>query len=167
MKERENHLRVNLIVNGEPHVVKARPNARLLDVLREELGLTGAKEGCGIGECGACTVLMDGEAVNACLVLAAQAEGAHIETVEGLCQDGRLHSLQTAFIEYGAIQCGYCTPGMLMSAVALLRKNPRPSESDIRHALAGNLCRCTGYVQIIRAIEAAAIAEGSAAESDG
>ena len=153
-------LQVSFTVNGKPQVVEAAPNARLLDVLREILGLTSVKEGCGIGECGACTILVDGEATNACLVLAGQVEGAHIETVEGLLRNERLHPLQAAFMEHGAVQCGYCTPGMLMSAVALLRHIPRPSEDEIRQALAGNLCRCTGYVQIINAIQAVANMDG-------
>lgn len=153
-------MRVNLTVNGERQTVEAPPNARLLDILRQNLGLTGGKEGCGIGECGACTVLMNGEAVNACLVLAGQAEGADIETVEGLLQGEQLHPLQAAFMEHGAVQCGYCTPGMLMNAVALLRVNPHPTREEIRRAIAGNLCRCTGYVQIVEAIQAVAQREG-------
>ena len=150
-------------MNGEPQTVEVPFNVRLLDVLRRDLGLIGAKEGCGIGECGACTVLMNGEPVNACLVIAGQAEGARIETVEGLLQDEQLHPLQAAFIEHGAVQCGYCTPGMLLSAVALLRHTTRPSEGEIRQALAGNLCRCTGYVQIIRAIQEVGNANGDSA----
>jgi aerobic carbon-monoxide dehydrogenase small subunit len=144
-----------LTVNGMVHEVEVRPTARLLDVLRDQLGLTGTKEGCAEGECGACTVLVDGRAVNSCVMLAVQARGKEILTVEGLAQDGELDLLQQKFVEYGAVQCGYCTPGMLMSAKALLMGNPVPSEQDIRIALAGNLCRCTGYSAIVAAVKAA------------
>jgi len=148
------HLR--LTVNQNPIEVDTLPNRSLLDVLREDLGLTGSKNGCEAGECGACTVLMNGEAVNACLVLAGQAEGSTIETIEGLEKNGKLHPLQSAFIEAGAVQCGFCTPGMIMAAKGLLDHNPAPSEEDIRLALAGNLCRCTGYTKIIQAVRRAA-----------
>jgi carbon-monoxide dehydrogenase small subunit len=144
-----------LTVNGMAHEVEARPTARLLDVLRDQLGLTGTKEGCAEGECGACTVIVDGRAVNSCVMLAVQARGKKILTVEGLADDGELDLLQRKFVEYGAVQCGYCTPGMLMSAKALLLANPVPSEQDIRIALAGNLCRCTGYTAIVAAVKAA------------
>ena len=144
-----------LTVNGMQYEVEARPTARLLDVLRDQLGLTGTKEGCAEGECGACTVIVDGKAVNSCVMLAIQARGRDILTVEGLAQDGDLDLLQQKFVEYGAVQCGYCTPGMLMSAKALLMANPVPSEQDIRIALAGNLCRCTGYAAIVAAVKAA------------
>ena len=144
-----------LTVNGMVHEVEARPTARLLDVLRDQLGLTGTKEGCAEGECGACTVIVDGRAVNSCVMLAVQARGKEILTVEGLAPDGELDLLQQKFVEYGAVQCGYCTPGMLMSAKALLMGNPVPSEQDIRIALAGNLCRCTGYSAIVAAVKAA------------
>lgn len=144
-----------LSVNGGLYEVEARPLDRLIDVLRDQLGLTGAKEGCGEGECGACTVLVDGKAVNSCLMLAVQARGKEILTVEGLAVDGELDRLQQKFVEHGAVQCGYCTPGMLMSAKALLMENPVPSEQDIRIALAGNLCRCTGYAAIVAAVRAA------------
>ncbi len=144
-----------LTVNGMVHEVEARPTARLLDVLRDQLGLTGTKEGCAEGECGACTVIVDGKAVNSCVMLAVQARGKEILTVEGLAPDGELDLLQQKFVEYGAVQCGYCTPGMLMSAKALLMHNPIPSEQDIRIALAGNLCRCTGYSAIVAAVKAA------------
>ncbi len=144
-----------LTVNGMAHEVEARPTARLLDVLRDQLGLTGTKEGCAEGECGACTVIVDGRAVNSCVMLAVQARGKKILTVEGLADDGELDLLQRKFVEYGAVQCGYCSPGMLMSAKALLMANPVPSEQDIRIALAGNLCRCTGYTAIVAAVKAA------------
>ncbi|WP_206808728.1 (2Fe-2S)-binding protein [Paradesulfitobacterium ferrireducens] len=149
-------MKLEFKVNGKTYELDVDPESRLLDVLREELGLTGAKEGCGEGECGACTVIMDGLAVNSCLVLAAQARGKEILTVEGLAENGELDRLQQAFIDNGAIQCGYCTPGMLMSAKALFLRNPHPSETEIRTALAGNLCRCTGYVNIINAVKDAA-----------
>jgi len=144
-----------LTVNGSLYEVDVRPTARLLDVLREDLGLTGTKEGCAEGECGACTVLVDGKAVASCVMLAVQARGKEIVTVEGLARDGELDLLQQKFVEYGAVQCGFCTPGMLMSAKALLMANPVPSDQDIRVALAGNLCRCTGYSAIVAAVKAA------------
>jgi carbon-monoxide dehydrogenase small subunit len=144
-----------LTVNGMLHEVEAQPTARLLDVLRDQLGLTGTKEGCAEGECGACTVIVDGRAVNSCVMLAVQARGKEVLTIEGLAPDGELDLLQQKFVEYGAVQCGYCTPGMLMSAKALLMGNPVPSEQDIRIALAGNLCRCTGYSAIVAAVKAA------------
>ena len=147
---------VNFTLNGKSVSLSAAPNRRLLDVLREELGLTGTKEGCGIGECGACTILMDGKAVNACLVLIGQAEGCRITTIEGLANGAALHPLQQSFMRAGAIQCGFCTPGVILSAYALLQKNPHPSEEEIAVAIAGNLCRCTGYKQIIEAIKLAA-----------
>ena len=129
---------------------------RLLDVLRNELGLTGAKEGCGEGECGACAILMDGELVDSCLVPVLQASGASILTIEGLAADKKLHAIQEAFLEYGGAQCGICTPGMILAAVSLLNKNPQPSMDDIREGLSGNLCRCTGYTQIFEAVAEAA-----------
>ena len=144
---------LKMTVNGESVEVAVNPAWSLLRVIREELGLTGTKEGCGIGDCGACTVLLDGKTVNSCLVLALQAEGKEVQTVEGLGTEGNLDPLQESFIEYGAVQCGFCTPGMLISARALLDKNPHPTTEEIKLAISGNLCRCTGYVKIIQAIE--------------
>jgi len=138
---------------------------RLVDLLRDELGLTGTKEGCGEGECGACTVILDGRAVNSCLVLAVQARGKNVLTVEGLAEDGRLSALQRQFVEHIAVQCGFCTPGMLMSAKALLVAHPQPSDDEIRLALAGNLCRCTGYTAIVAAVKAAAAEMAAGATS--
>jgi carbon-monoxide dehydrogenase small subunit len=139
-------------VNGAARTIHAYPMARLLDVLREELDLTGTKEGCGEGECGSCSVLMDGVLVNSCLIPALQARGASIVTIEGLANDHRLHLLQRAFLQCGAAQCGICTPGMILAAVYLLEKTPRPSLEEIREGLSGNLCRCTGYWQIFDAV---------------
>ena len=147
---------IRFTVNGRAAEVRVAPMARLLDVLREQLGLTGTKEGCGEGECGACAVLLDGELVNSCLVPVAQVEGAAITTIEGLSTGDRLHPVQESFLAVGGAQCGICTPGMVMAAVALLASNPRPSEEEIRTGLAGNLCRCTGYVKIFAAVAAAA-----------
>jgi len=144
---------LNIKVNGKEHKLKVSTTKRLLDLLREDLKLTGTKEGCGVGECGACTVIMDKKAVNSCLVLASQANGSEILTVEGLEENGELSRLQKNFLESGAIQCGFCTPGMLMSAKALLMKNPDPTVEEIKEAIAGNLCRCTGYKQIVEAID--------------
>lgn len=150
-------------INGEAVEFLCQPKQSLLEVLRDRLHLTGAKEGCNNGNCGACTVLMDGVPVNSCLVLGVEAEGSKIETVEGLAHDGRLHPLQQCFLEGAALQCGICTPGFLMTAKALLDKTPQPSEHDIRFYLANNLCRCTGYDKIVRAVQAAAEAKTSAA----
>ncbi|WP_371371696.1 (2Fe-2S)-binding protein [Sporomusa aerivorans] len=147
---------IHLTVNGKQHTLAVAPQERLLDLLRNRLKLTGAKEGCSEGECGACTVILNGEAVNSCMVLAYQARNAEILTIEGLAANGGLDAVQQAFADNGAIQCGYCTPGMVMSAKALLMKHAKPTEAQIREALAGNLCRCTGYVNIIKAVEAAA-----------
>jgi carbon-monoxide dehydrogenase small subunit len=147
---------VQFTVNGESVEVAVTPNRTLIQVLREDLGLTGTKHGCGLGDCGACTVIMDGVPVNSCLVLAVQARGREIVTIEGLTGNGKLHPLQTAFIDKGAIQCGFCTPGMILSAKALLDENPQPTETEIRTAISGNLCRCTGYQKIVEAITAAA-----------
>lgn len=147
---------ITLRVNGASEQVDVPANMTLLAMLRERLGLTGAKNGCSTGECGACTVLMNGEPVNSCLVLAIETDGAEIVTVEGLAHDHQLDPLQQALIEHGGVQCGYCTPGVLISARALLNRNPRPTEDEIKDALRGNLCRCTGYVRIIEAVKAAA-----------
>ena len=147
---------IRAVVNGEPVEFLASAAQTLLDALRDELGLTGSKEGCGSGDCGACSVILDGRLVCACLVLAPEAEGRRIETVEGLAAGGRLHPLQQQFLEHAALQCGFCTPGFLVAAKALLERNPDPSETEIRYALAGNLCRCTGYDKIVRAVQAAA-----------
>lgn len=146
---------IQLRVNDELHEVAAQPWRTLLEVLRAELGLTGAKRACETGDCGACTVLVDGKAVTSCLVLAVEAQGKEILTIEGLAKDGQLHPLQSAFVEHGGIQCGFCTPGMILSAKALLDENPEPTEEEVRRAIAGNLCRCTGYVKIVEAIVAA------------
>jgi carbon-monoxide dehydrogenase small subunit len=143
-------------LNGEEVTIYIRPDALLLDVLRDKIGLMGTKEACGQGECGACTVLLDGEPVTSCLVPALKAQGREVVTVEGLASGTELHPLQKAFIEHGAVQCGYCTPGMLMSAKALLDRNPHPTEEEIKEAISGNLCRCTGYLNIVRAIKAVA-----------
>ena len=143
-------------VNGVGRSLEIDPALRLIDVLRDHLDLTGTKEGCGEGECGACTVIMGGRAVNSCLVLGLQAQGQEVLTVEGLSRDGQLDALQQAFINEGAIQCGYCSPGMLMSSKALLMHNAQPTEPQIRSAIAGNLCRCTGYEKIVKAVQAVA-----------
>ncbi len=148
---------IKLTVNGESYEARVEPNSTLLDVLRDQLKLTGTKRGCEAGDCGACTVLMDGKSVNACLVLALKAQGRKITTIEGLSAGtANLHPLQRAFVEHGAIQCGFCTPGMILSAKALLDRNPKPTEEEIKFGIAGNLCRCTGYVKIVEAIKAAA-----------
>lgn len=139
-------------VNGQQRTVESYPMTRLLDVLREELHLTGTKEGCGEGECGACTVNIDGRIVNSCLVPVAQAQGTLITTIEGVATDTQLHAVQQAFIEHGGAQCGMCTPGMILAAIDLLERNPKPSEGDIRNGLAGNLCRCTGYMKIFESV---------------
>jgi carbon-monoxide dehydrogenase small subunit len=139
-------------VNGESHKLEVFPMARLLDVLREQLHLTGTKEGCGEGECGACTVKLDGQIVNSCLVPVAQVNASNITTIEGVAQGDQLHVVQQAFIDHGGAQCGICTPGMILAAVDLLERNPEPTEADIRNGLAGNLCRCTGYMKIFESV---------------
>ena len=148
--------KLKLLVNGESHEVEAPETALLLDALREGLGMTGTKRGCETSHCGACTVLLDGMAVHSCVVLAARCEGKEIATVEGLAQDGELNELQRLFLKHGALQCGYCTPGMLMTGYAFLGTHPTPTEDEIRVAISGNLCRCTGYVNIVKAIQHAA-----------
>ncbi len=147
---------VKTTINGDTVEFACQPNETLLDVLRERLGLTGAKEGCGTGDCGACSVILDGRLVCSCLVLGAEMDGKSLETIEGLANADKLHPLQQHFIDGAALQCGICTPGFLMAAKALLAKNPDPSEEEIRFGLAGNLCRCTGYDKIVRAVQAAA-----------
>lgn len=148
------NIKVN--INGENYDLDVEPNTLLLDLLRNKLGLTGTKQACGTGECGACTVIMDGLTVNSCLVLAVEVNGKNITTIEGLSKNGQLHPLQESFIEEGAVQCGFCTPGMILSSKALLDRNPDPTDEEIKIAIAGNLCRCTGYKKIIKAIKSAA-----------
>ncbi len=147
---------ITVTVNGQSQTITVWPMARLLDVVREDLGLTGTKEGCGEGECGACSILLDGQLTNSCLVPALQANGSHITTIEGIARGGELDAVQEAFVECGGAQCGICTPGMILAAVSLLRDDPHPSEADIRNGLAGNLCRCTGYLRIFEAVAKAA-----------
>ncbi len=146
---------IQLKVNGEDYNLEVDPYRTLLDVIRNDLGLKGIKEGCGEGQCGSCTVLLDGKAVHSCLILAVDADGKEILTIEGLASKEGLHPLQASFIQHGAVQCGFCTPGVLLSAKALLDKNPHPTEAEVRKAIAGNLCRCTGYAKIVAAILAA------------
>ncbi len=156
---RENEAMKQIILfnlNGESVELEIEPHLTLLQLLRDRVGLTGTKEGCGMGECGACTVLLDGKTVNSCIFPAMEVDGKSVTTIEGLTDaQGNLHPIQKAFIEYGAIQCGFCTPGMVLSAKALLDENPKPTEEEIRNGIAGNLCRCTGYLQIVQAIKAA------------
>jgi carbon-monoxide dehydrogenase small subunit len=147
---------LNFMLNGEPIQVEIEPHLTLLQLLREKLELTGTKEGCGVGECGACTILLDGKSINSCIFPALEAEGKSITTIEGIADGkGGLHSIQKAFVELGAIQCGFCTPGMVLSVKALLDEIPKPTEEEIRNGIAGNLCRCTGYLQIVQAVKAA------------
>jgi len=155
---------LSIQVNGAQHDVDIEPRTLLVDLLRRDLGLTGTHVGCDTSQCGACTVLLDGEAVKSCTMLAVQAHGREVTTVEGLARDGKLHPLQEAFIDCHGLQCGFCTPGMLMSASCLLARNPSPSEDEIAQALEGNLCRCTGYVNIIKSVQEAASKMASAAE---
>jgi carbon-monoxide dehydrogenase small subunit len=152
---------IELNINGAPYEVLVKPQQTLLEVLRDSLGLTGAKEGCGLGGCGACTVLLDGVPALSCLMLVEAAVGKEIVTIEGLAKEGELHPLQESFVRHGAIQCGYCSPGMIMTGKALLDQNPTPTREGIRLAIAGNLCRCTGYQKIVDAIEAVAGAAGA------
>jgi len=148
---------IQLKVNGMAYKMEVEPRRILLELIREDLELTGTKEGCSLGECGSCTVLLDGKPIKSCITLAVQANGREVTTIEGLEKaDGTLHPLQQAFIDHGAIQCGFCTPGMVLSAKALLDENPKPTELEVRHAIAGNLCRCTGYQKIVEAILSAA-----------
>lgn len=151
---------VTVTINGSPEVLSVPSNMTLLEMLRDELALTGTKNGCEAGECGACTVLLDGEPVNACMVLAIEADGRSVTTVEGLAPDGQLTPLQEAFVAHNAVQCGFCTPGMLISTHALLERNPDPTDEEIKEALVGNLCRCTGYLRIIEAVRTAAAQNG-------
>jgi carbon-monoxide dehydrogenase small subunit len=144
--------KIELLVNGEPYDIEVDVHRTLLEVLRENVGLTGTKKGCDEGNCGACTVLMNGKPVTSCLVLAIEAHGKEIVTIEGLAVDGKLHPVQEAFVQHGAIQCGFCTPGMVLTAKALIDNNPKPSEEEVRKAIEGNICRCTGYVKIVEAI---------------
>ena len=160
MPERAKEVEISCRVNGEQKVLRAYPMARLLDVLREDLGLTGTKEGCGEGECGACSVWIDGELVNSCLVPVLQVEGSEITTIEGIAGSERLHVVQEAFVSCGGAQCGICTPGMVMAAVNLLQRVPHPSEPEIRAWLAGNLCRCTGYMKIFDSVVRACQSQG-------
>lgn len=148
--------KIHLEINGQDYAFTVPPKKLLVDLLREDLGLTGTKISCGEGECGACTVLVDGKPVCSCITLAIHVDGSKVTTIEGLAKGGALHSLQTSFIATGAAQCGYCTPGMILSAKALLDLNPHPTEDEVKHALAGNLCRCTGYAAIIKAVQSAA-----------
>jgi carbon-monoxide dehydrogenase small subunit len=156
---------VRITINGRLREVAVPANRTLLDLLRDDLDLTGTKHGCGEGDCGACTVLLDGEPVNACLVLAAEVEGREVTTIEGLAAGSTLHPVQQAFVEVGAVQCGYCTPGMVLVAAALVARSASPTESDVRHAISGNFCRCTGYQKIVEAVLAAAAQVRGAGES--
>ncbi|MBN1277580.1 MAG: (2Fe-2S)-binding protein [Deltaproteobacteria bacterium] len=153
-------MKISFILNGTETCIDVAPDKRVIDVLREDLCLTGTKEACGSGECGACTVIADGETRLSCLMLAAQLEGRNLVTIEGLGSEKSLHPVQEAFMEHGAVQCGFCTPGMVLSAVALLKKNPGPSREEIRKGISGNLCRCTGYQKIVDAISEAAVKMG-------
>ena len=155
---------ITLNVNGDTHTVLVKGNAILTNVLRDQLDLTGTKKGCELGDCGSCTVLLDGKPVDSCLVLAVEADGREITTIEGVAANGALDAIQESMINHAAVQCGYCTPGMVLSAKALLTRNPRPTETEVREAIAGNLCRCTGYVHIVEAVLAAS--QGRTAPED-
>ncbi len=148
-------MNIRFTLNGQDTELEVHPDRRVIDILREDLGLTGTKESCGSGECGSCTILVEGETRLACLMLAAQLEGCRVTTIEGLSHEDELHPLQEAFVEHGAVQCGFCTPGMVLTTLSLLERNPRPSRAQIREAISGNLCRCTGYQKIVDAVEAA------------
>lgn len=148
--------RIETTINGRDYSLEVEPRKTLLAVLRDQLLLTGTKEGCGTGDCGACTVLLDGQPVTSCLMLAVEADGREVTTIEGIASDGQLHPVQQALVEVGGMQCGFCTPGFVLSAVALLEENPKPSGDEIRRALAGNLCRCTGYTKIVEGVQLAA-----------
>lgn len=152
MEKRE----IKVVVNGKPCELSVSPSRTLLEAIREDLDLKGTKEGCGQGECGACTVIMGGQTVNSCLILAVEADGQEITTIEGLSKGEKLHPIQEAFVEHAGMQCGFCTPGMILSAKALLEKIPKPNEEEIREGIAGNFCRCTGYTKIVESISAAA-----------
>lgn len=155
---------LTLAVNGDRYTRVVKANLTLTNLLRDELDLTGTKKGCELGDCGSCTVLLDGLPVDSCLVLAVEADGREVTTIEGVAQNGQLDALQESFVNHGAVQCGYCTPGMILSAKALLTRNPRPTETEVRAAIGGNLCRCTGYVHIVEAVTA--VAEGRVAPGD-
>ncbi|MBE0616417.1 MAG: (2Fe-2S)-binding protein [Proteobacteria bacterium] len=155
---------IRLNVNGDERTLVVKANQTLTNVLRDQLDLTGTKKGCELGDCGSCTVLLDGKPVDSCMVLAVEVDGREITTIEGVAQSGRLDALQESFVNHGAVQCGYCTPGMILSAKALLARNPHPTEAEIRGAIGGNLCRCTGYVHIVEAVRA--VAEGRVAPED-
>ncbi len=155
---------VTVTVNGDRHTAVVKANLTLTNLLRDHLDLTGTKKGCELGDCGSCTVLLDGKPVDSCLVLAVEADGREVTTIEGVAQGGRLDALQESFVNHAAVQCGYCTPGMILSAKALLTRNPHPTEAEIRGAIGGNLCRCTGYVHIVEAVRA--VAEGRVAPED-
>jgi len=149
-------MKIEITVNGAKRVFDVEPQTLLLNLLRDEMDLTGTKYGCGIGECGACTVLLDGDAVLACMVLAVDADDRRVDTIEGLAEGGKLHPIQEAYLDEGAVQCGFCTPGFIMATKALLDENPEPTEQEIREYLNGNICRCTGYVSIVKAVQTAA-----------
>ena len=151
--------KIHLTVNGERHELLVEPRQTLVDVIRYELGLTGTKKGCDTGDCGACTIILNGKPVNSCLILGVEADGSEILTIEGLMKGEELHPIQKAFIDHGAVQCGFCTPGMILTATALLKENPDPTEDEIRDYIRGNLCRCTGYIQIVKAIKECAHVE--------
>ncbi len=158
---------ITLKVNGQPREIAVEPSWTLLETVREQLRLTGAKEGCGTGDCGACSMLVDGRLITSCLMLAVQAEGSEVTTIEGLATNGSLHPVQAAFVEKGGVQCGFCTPGMIMAAASLLNRNPSPTLDDVREGLAGNLCRCTGYAKIYESVLTAAEVGRSATSRHG